>query len=60
MFSPVWVVAADRCKVDYVYLHGIADGFDIGFPSQPPLTSARKNKASPYEHPARGRRCVLT
>ena len=40
----------DRGKVNYV-LHGIARGFDIGFSPQSPLTSARKNKASAYEHP---------
>jgi len=40
----------DRGKVNYV-LHGIARGLDIGFSSQSPLTSARKNKPSVYEHP---------
>ena len=40
----------DRGKVNYV-LHGIARAFEIGFSPQSPLTSARKNKASAYEHP---------
>ena len=40
----------DRGKVNYV-LRGIEHGFDIGFSPQFPLKSARKNKASAYEHP---------